>query len=75
VRKKSQGALKPGGRVLAVDFGEGDEGKHGLFSYFHHSHRRVSTSEMRAMFGQAVLNITDSGAVGMANLYYVLAVA
>ena len=67
--------LKPGGRVLAVDFGEGDDGKHGLFSYFTHSHRHVSTAEMRAMFGQAGLNITDSGAVGMANLHYVLAVA
>ena len=67
--------LKPGGRVLAVDFGEADDGKHGLFSFFTHSHGHVRTAEMRAMFGQAGLNVTDSGAVGMANLHYVLAVA
>jgi ubiquinone/menaquinone biosynthesis C-methylase UbiE len=67
--------LKPGGRVLAVDFSQGGDGKHGLFAYLRHKHGHLRPGEMRDMFGQAGLNITESGAVGMANLYYVLAVA
>jgi ubiquinone/menaquinone biosynthesis C-methylase UbiE len=67
--------LKPGGRMLVVDFGKAEDGKLGLFSFFQHSHGHLSAGEMRAMFGQAGLNVTDSGAVGMANLHYVLAVA
>lgn len=64
--------LKPGGRVLAVDFGETPEPHKGLVAHFHR-HGRIRNDEMLAMLGEAGLSIENSGAVGIADLSFVLA--
>ena len=55
--------LKPGGRVLAVEFAAAARKRKGLLSYFHR-HGHVSLGEMIALFRDAGLNIVESGAVG-----------
>lgn len=65
--------LKPGGRVLAVDFVRGGDRKPGLLTRLHH-HRHLHSGEMEAMFSRSGFNAVDGGAIGMANLHYVLAV-
>jgi ubiquinone/menaquinone biosynthesis C-methylase UbiE len=66
--------LKPGGRVLAVDFARPAEGKKGLLDHFHH-HGYVSLHDLVALLSEAGLNIVDSGAVGVGDLHFVLAAA
>jgi ubiquinone/menaquinone biosynthesis C-methylase UbiE len=66
--------LKPGGRVLAVDFARPAEGKKGLLDHFHH-HGYVSLHDLVALFSEVGLNIVDSGAVGVGDLHFVLAAA
>ena len=65
--------LKPGGRVLAVDFVESGEHQHALLRHLHRR-RQLKAGELEAMFGRAGFNTIDAGAIGMANLHYVLAV-
>ena len=64
--------LKPGGRVLAVDFGESPQRRNTLFAHFHR-HGHVRTDEMLAMFRGAGLHIESSGPLGLADLSFVLA--
>lgn len=64
--------LKPGGRVLAVDFAEPTEGSRGLLDHFHH-HGYLNFQDLAALFTQAGLNIAQSGVVGIGNLQFVLA--
>jgi ubiquinone/menaquinone biosynthesis C-methylase UbiE len=66
--------LKPGGRVLAVDFGGSARGRRGFFAHFH-SHGHVNLPDMIALLSEAGLNIIESGAVGMRDLQFVLATA
>jgi ubiquinone/menaquinone biosynthesis C-methylase UbiE len=66
--------LKPGGRVLAVDFGGSARERRGLFAHFHR-HGHVNLPDMRALLSEAGLNIVESGAVGMRDLQFVLATA
>jgi ubiquinone/menaquinone biosynthesis C-methylase UbiE len=65
--------LKPGGRVLAIDFGT-SPGQKGFVAHFHR-HGHISLAEMVVIFGEAGLNIAKSGPVGIGDLQYVLAVA
>jgi len=67
--------LTPGGRVLAVDFGEAEREKSSLFAHFHHRHGRVKVADIIAMLRGADLNIIESGAVGIRDLQFVLAMA
>lgn len=67
--------LKPGGRVLAVDFGEPSQEKGGLLSHFHHRHGHVSLRDIIAVLSEAGLNCIESGAVGISDLQFVLAAA
>jgi ubiquinone/menaquinone biosynthesis C-methylase UbiE len=66
--------LKPGGRVLAVDFGTSPAQKGGVVAHFHR-HGHVSPAEIVAIFTETGLSIVESGAVGISDLQYVLAAA
>lgn len=65
--------LKPGGRVLAVDFGRGSaQEKRGLIAHFHR-HGGVALRDIVALLEGAGLRVTDSGAVGTNGLQFALA--
>ena len=66
--------LKPGGRVLAVDFGTSPAQKRGIVAHFHR-HGHISLAEIVALFSEAGLNIVESGAVGIGDLQFALAAA
>lgn len=65
--------LKPRGRLLAIDFGT-SPGQKGIVAHFHR-HGHISFAEMVALSREAGLKIAGSGAVGIGDLEYVLAVA
>jgi ubiquinone/menaquinone biosynthesis C-methylase UbiE len=62
--------LKPGGRVLAVDFG----GSHSRFFNKLHRHGHMTLADIEAVVREAGLRVVESGPVGTANLLYALAV-
>ena len=66
--------LKPGGRVLAVDFAPPAEGHKGLLDHFHH-HGYVTPDDLVALLTEAGLKTVKSGAVGIGDLQFVLASA
>ncbi len=66
--------LKPGGRVLAVDFAKPAQGKKGLLDHFHH-HGYVNLHDLVALLTEVGLNTVESGAVGIGDLQFVLASA
>ena len=66
--------LKPGGRVLAVDFGGATGRRKSLIEHFHR-HGRVAVHDIVTLLGDAGLEIIDSGAVGVRDLNFVLATA
>jgi len=63
--------LKPGGRVLVVDF-PGQE-KHGFLSHFHR-HGHVDPRAVASLLEEAGLRRFDEGEVGIGSLQFVLAV-
>jgi ubiquinone/menaquinone biosynthesis C-methylase UbiE len=65
--------LKPGGRVLAVDFGT-SPGERGIVAHFHR-HGHISLAEIVSIFKESGLSIVESGAVGIGDLQFVLAAA
>ena len=65
--------LKPGGRLLAIDFGT-SPGQKGIVAHFHR-HGHISLTEMVAISRGAGLKIIECGAVGIGDLEYVLAAA
>lgn len=64
--------LKPGGRVLIVDFA-GTERQHGLLAHLHRRHGHVSAAEVTALLKGAGLNVIENGAVGVRDLHFALA--
>ena len=66
--------LKPGGRVLAVDFGGPARDRRGLFAHVHR-HGHVNLPDMIALLSGVGLNMVESGAVGLRDLQFVLATA
>ena len=60
--------------MLAVDFGTSPTQKRGIVAHFHR-HAHISLAEIVAIFSEAGLSIGESGAVGISDLQYVLAVA
>src|SRR5262245_60121155 len=67
--------LKPGGRVLAIDFGGPAREKKSLVDHFHLRHGHVQPEDIVAMLNHAGLTIVERGAVGMRDLHFVLATA
>jgi len=68
-----QRVLKPGGRVLAIDFGGTDRKKKTFLDHFHRRHGHVDLKDMIEILSEAGLNIAESGAVGMRDLNFVIA--
>lgn len=66
--------LKPGGRVLIVDF-VGTESRNGLPAHLHRRHGHVSAAEIIALLKGAGLNVVENGAVGVRDLHFALAVS
>jgi ubiquinone/menaquinone biosynthesis C-methylase UbiE len=64
--------LKPGGRVLAVDFGGPARVRRCLLGHFHR-HGHVNLRDIIAVLSEAGLNMVESGAVGIGDLQFVLA--
>jgi ubiquinone/menaquinone biosynthesis C-methylase UbiE len=64
--------LKPGGRVLAADFGGGTEKRRRLIEHFHR-HGRVEVREIIQLLTEAGLNVIESGPVGVRDVNFVLA--
>lgn len=65
--------LKPGGRVLAIDFGGKDRDRHSFLDHIHRRHGHVDFKEIIALFSDAGLTIAESGEVGMRDLQFVVA--
>jgi ubiquinone/menaquinone biosynthesis C-methylase UbiE len=66
--------LKPGGRVLAIDFAPPTEGKRGFLDHFHH-HGYLNLHDLVALLCEADLKTLRSGPVGIGDLHFVLAAA
>jgi len=67
--------LKPGGRVLAIDFG-GTARKHkSLLDHIHRRHGHVELKDIIGLLKEAGLNVIESGPVGMRDLQFALATA
>ena len=66
--------LKPGGRLLVVDFGQSERPK-GLIGRLHHGHGHVSPSEVAALLNSAGLDVIESGSVGFRDAHFALAVS
>lgn len=64
--------IKPGGRLLLVDFGGKPETKHSLFGHLH-VHRRFDLSAEARSIGLAGLKTIAEGPLGFHDLHYVLA--
>lgn len=67
--------LNPGGRVLAIDFGEAGHGRKVLLGHLHRPHGHTKLQDMVGLLSEAGLTIDESGAVGMKNLQFVRATA
>jgi ubiquinone/menaquinone biosynthesis C-methylase UbiE len=63
--------LKPGGRVLAVDFAAPAQPTGFLRRFHRHGH--VKLDDITAILGAAGLNMAESGALNFRNLQFVLA--
>jgi ubiquinone/menaquinone biosynthesis C-methylase UbiE len=66
--------LKPGGRVLAVDFAGPEGERKGFLGHFHR-HGHVTLRDIVALLTDAGLRLVESGAVGFRNLQFALAKA
>ena len=63
--------LKPGGRVVAVDFARRAEQKGFLRGYHHHGHVKLIIANLEA----AGLRVAESGALGFRDLQFAQATA
>jgi 2-polyprenyl-3-methyl-5-hydroxy-6-metoxy-1,4-benzoquinol methylase len=67
--------LKPGGRVLVVDFEGFSDQRRSFLSHFHRPHGHVSARDIIALLGESGLAVIESGPVGIRDLQFVLATA
>jgi ubiquinone/menaquinone biosynthesis C-methylase UbiE len=66
--------LKPGGRVLLIDFGPPEPKRKSIIDRFHH-HGHASLPSMVDLVKRAGMEVAESGAVGISNMNYVYAAA
>lgn len=66
--------VKPGGRVLVVDFGWTPGQRKGLIAHFHR-HGGLDSREISGLLTEAGLDTVEVGPVGMRDLHFVLAKA
>lgn len=64
--------LKPGGRVLAVDFATPAHERKGLLARFHR-HGHMALREIVELLNDGGLRVVESGAVGVSDLHFVVA--
>ena len=64
--------LKPGGRVLAVDFARSNKKPRGIINWIHARHGATSPADMAAPLTDAGLEIIRSGLVGAMELHFAL---
>ncbi|MGH9563831.1 MAG: class I SAM-dependent methyltransferase, partial [Terracidiphilus sp.] len=67
--------LKPGGRMLAIDFGAKGKERKGFLDHIHRRHGHVDFKEIIDLLSSAGLSIAETGAVGMRDLEFVVATA
>lgn len=65
--------LKPGGRVLVVDFEGFSQQKRTFLSHFHRPHGHVSAHDVVSLLSEAGFSVIESGAVGIRDLQFVFA--
>jgi Methylase involved in ubiquinone/menaquinone biosynthesis len=66
--------LRPGGRVLAVDFATPVRDRKGLVARFHR-HGHMALDDISRLLLEAGLAVIESGSVGVSDLHFVLATA
>lgn len=66
--------LKPGGRVLAVDFAAPARERRGLLARFHR-HGHLALRDIVELLGEAGLSVVESGSVGVSDLRFAVATA
>ncbi len=66
--------LRPGGRLLAVDFGGGAAEKRSLMGRLHH-HRRFDLRDLLPLLRETGFASVETGALGFSDLHYARAVA
>lgn len=67
--------VKPGGRVLLVDFAKDETKRRGFAAHFRHRHGHVDLSEIIELLEGAGFQPTESGAVDIKNLHFALAIS
>jgi ubiquinone/menaquinone biosynthesis C-methylase UbiE len=67
-----QRVVKPGGRVLLVDFARPEAKRKGFAGHFRHRHGHVGLPEIVALLEGAGFHPIESGAVGIKNLHFAL---
>jgi ubiquinone/menaquinone biosynthesis C-methylase UbiE len=72
--REARRVLKPGGRMLAVDFGRSVAERKGIIAHFHR-HGGIVLDDLIKLLTEAGFAIVDSGAVGVRNVNFVLASA
>ena len=65
--------VKPGGRVLVVDFAKSLSRRRGLAAHFRHQHGHVDLTEILDLLKGAGFHSLESGAVGIKNMHFVRA--
>ena len=70
--REARRVLRPGGRILAVDFAAPARQRRGLIAHFHR-HGGVPLDAIVELLGEAGLVPLETGAVGMSDLQFALA--
>ena len=65
--------LRPGGRVLAVDFATSAGERRGLIGHLHR-HGHLTQARIAELLGDAGLTVAESGPVGIRDLHFTVAV-